>query len=93
VNSGARADPFVSPHVEFDALAMDAQARHAAYRALFQTEIDESVLEAIRDATNGDYPLASESFKDTVIAPLGWRTGPGKPGPRPNPRIATLTPN
>jgi putative transposase len=93
VNSGARADPFVSPHVEFDALAMDAQARHAAYRALFQAEIDDSVLEAIRDATNGDYPLASESFKDSVIAPLGWRTGPGKPGPRPNPRIATLTPN
>ena len=93
VNSGARADPFISPHVEFDALAMDTQGRYAAYRGLFQTEMDESVLEAIRDATNGDYPLASEAFKASVIAPLGWRTGPGKPGPRPNSRVATPTPN
>ena len=84
VNSGARSDPFVSAHPELTALAMDSQNRHAAYRGLFQTQMDEALLEAIRDATNGDYPLASESFKTSVLAPTGWRTGPGKPGRRPN---------
>jgi hypothetical protein len=63
--------------------------------------MDEPLLEAIRDATNAGYPLASEDFKTAVIAPLGWPTGPGKPGPRPyshpgtdsGKRVATLTPN
>jgi putative transposase len=93
VNSGGRSDPFVAPHAEFTALALDSQNRHAAYRALFQTQMEEALLETIRDATNGDHPLASESFKTAVLAPMGWRTGPGKPGRRPASGIATLTPN
>jgi putative transposase len=101
VNSGALTDRFVSPHPEFAALATRPDKRHAAYRALFEEQMDEVLLEAIRDATNSGYPLASEEFKNRVIAPLGWKTGPGKPGPRnnsdPDPelgkRVSTLTPN
>jgi putative transposase len=100
-NSGARPDCSLSPHAEFTALASAPEKRHAAYRGLFGVEIDEPMLEAIRDATNAGYPLASDGFKAAVIAPLGWPTGPGKPGPRahshPGPgsgnRVATLTPN
>jgi len=100
-NGGGRADPSIAPHAEFAALALDNEKRHAAYRELFGVEIDETLLEAIRDATNAGYPLASDGFKATVIAPLGWPIGPGKPGPRsyshPDPdlgkRVATLTPN
>jgi putative transposase len=100
-NSGARSDPSISPHAQFEALAPSSGKRHAAYRGLFDVEMDEPLLEAIRDATNAGYPLASEDFKTAVIAPLGWPTGPGKPGPRPyshpgtdsGKRVATLTPN
>ena len=105
-NSGAQPDPFLSPHAEFLALSADAEKRHRAYRGLFDQLIDEATLEAIRDATNAGYPLASEAFKNSVIAPLGWKTGPGRPGPRrnshpnlahPDPeygkRVGTLTPN
>jgi len=100
-NSGSRSDPTIAPHAEFAALATDIEKRHAAYRALFDVEIDEPLLEAIRDATNSGYPLASEAFKSSAIAPRGWPTGPGTPGPRrnshPDPelekRVATLTPN
>jgi len=84
VNSGTRADPLLSPHPEFEALAADVDKRHAAYRALIDSEIDQPEIEAIRDATNAGYPLASDSFKTSVIAPLGWKVGPGKPGPRPS---------
>ena len=100
VNSGARSDPFVAPHPEFIALGSD-ERRHAAYRGLFNQGLDEALVQSIRDATNGGYPLASDAFKNSVIAPTGGRTGPGKPGPRsnsnPDPelgkRVATLTPN
>jgi putative transposase len=84
VNSGGRSDPFVAPHAEFGALASDGAKRQAAYRALFDTQLDEPLLRAIRDATNGGYPLASDSFKSKVVTPLGARTAPGKPGPRRN---------
>jgi len=99
VNSGARSDAFVSPHPELLALSANAEDRQAAYRALFEEQVDEPLLEAIRDATNGGHPLASEGFKNSLV-PLGWKIGPGKPGPRPNShpdpefgqRVRTLTP-
>jgi putative transposase len=94
VNSGARADPFVSAHPEFLALSADDAKRPAAYRRLFNHAIDKALLQAIRDATNGGYPLASEAFKQRVLAPLGWRTA-AAPGPRsnsrPDPESAFLT--
>ena len=100
-NSGAQDDASLSPHAEFDALALNRERRFAAYRALFADKMDESLLMAIRDATNGGYPLVSDAFKTNVIAPLGWKTGPEKPGPRPSldpepklrQRVLTLTPN
>ena len=90
VNTGTRCDGFISPHPEFTALAESEEKRHAAYRGLFAEEIDEPLLQAIRDATNGGYALASEAFKESVLAPLGWKTGPGRPGPR---SAFTLAPN
>jgi putative transposase len=100
-NSGARHDPFISPHAEFDALSADVDKRQGAYRSFFADRLDEVLVQAIRDSTNSGYPLASDSFKTSVLAPLGWKTGPDKPGPRPSldpdPEfelgVATLTPN
>lgn len=81
-NGGLRADPFLSPHAEFLALSAADGERRSSYRALFEQEIDAQLLQVIRDATNGGYPLAGEVFKTSVIEPLGWKTAPGKPGPR-----------
>jgi putative transposase len=82
VNSGMRSDPSISSHPEFLALAEDRDKRHASYRALLQEASDETLDQAIRDATTGGYPLTSDAFREAVIAPLGWKTGPSKPGPR-----------
>ena len=100
VNTGARSDVFVSPHPELLALSANVASRQAAYRALFEEPIGEPLLQAIRDAANGGHPLASDGFKNSLV-PLGWKIGPGKPGPRPNShpdpelsqRVRTLTPN
>ena len=86
VNSGMRADPLVTPHAEFTALAADPGSRHAAYRGLFEQRLEPGLQKAIRDATNAGYPLASDAFKAVVLAPLGCRTEPGKAG-RPAVRI------
>jgi putative transposase len=89
-NAGALPDGFIVEHPEFAALASETSKRLAAYTALFDERMDEAELQAIRDATNGGYPLASDAFKARVIAPLGWKTGPGKPGPT---AVLTPTPN
>ena len=80
VNSGMRSDPLISHHAEYLALAADEARRHAAYRRLFEQRLEPGLQKAIRDATNGGYPLASEAFKRTVLEPQGLRTEPGQVG-------------
>ena len=80
VNSGMRSDPFLTPHAEFLALSDDASSRHTAYRALCEESPSHSELNAIRGATNGGYPLASEAFKAALTVPRGAKTEPGRPG-------------
>jgi putative transposase len=82
VNSGMRSDPLLTPHAELEALAANADKRHASYRRLFDERLDAEMLITIRDATNAGYPLASEAFKATVLAPRGWKMEPGTPGPK-----------
>lgn len=82
VNSGARSDAWITPHVEYLALGQDQSSRCAAYRGLFDVPLEAGVVRSIRESTHGGYPLASEGFKSEVIAPLGARTERGKPGPR-----------
>lgn len=82
VNSGMRSDPLVKPHAALEGLAGDRVNRASAYRQLVDAGLDPVLVCAIRDATNAGYPLASERFKETVLAPLGWRLGPEKPGPQ-----------
>ena len=80
INTGQRAGTLVSPHIEFMALGIEESARLAAYKKLFDEEVAPSVLRVIRDATNGGYPLGSESFKASVEATTQRRLEPGKPG-------------
>src|SRR5580765_6629925 len=67
VNSGMRSDPLIFGHAEYLALATDAHLREAAYRGLFDQRLEPGLQKAIRDATNGGYPLASEGFKCNVL--------------------------
>jgi putative transposase len=80
VNTGVRSDPLISGHAEYLALATEAHLREAAYRGLFDQRLEPGLQKAIRDATNGGYPLASEGFKRNVLAPNGFRIEPGQAG-------------
>ena len=83
-NVGLRPDPMLEPHCEYLALA-NVASRQDAYRGLFKQSLDEGMVRAIREATNGGYPLASDAFIASRLAPLGLRTQRGKPGPRAQP--------
>lgn len=80
VNGGMRSDPLVSYHAEFLALGGTAGVRHAAYRGLLEQPLEPGLQRAIREASSGGYPIASQTFKDSVLGPLGFRTEPGKSG-------------
>jgi len=80
-NIGELADAGIVPHAEFDALGCDNITRRTAYRALFEDGLADSLVSAIREATNGGYPLGSERFT-SVIAASGRRIRPGRPGPQ-----------
>lgn len=79
-NSGHMPDPSLDPHPEYLALGDNAEARHAAYRRLFDSH-EEPYLQEIRRATNGGYPLASELVKSALNV-ARQRLEPGTPGPR-----------
>jgi putative transposase len=81
-NSGMRFDPFLAGHPDYSALADDAEKRVAAYRLLVEEGLEPALQQAIRDAANAGYPLASDAFKTNALVPLGWKMEPGKPGPR-----------
>jgi len=80
VNVGMRSNAMVSPHPEFTALGSDTRTRQAAYRGLFEQELDLSLLSEIRGSTNAGYPLASESFKTFASDATSRRLERGKPG-------------
>jgi putative transposase len=81
VNAGQRTDPSIAPHAEFDALGHDAVARQAAYRSLVENNLPPALLAAIREATNGGYPLVSAAFKSRLpsVAQRQERGRAGRP--------------
>lgn len=75
-NCGATQDALVTPHAELMALS------HSAYAGWVAEGVDDRSLGEIRDALNGGYPFASDSFKSAVHASTGKKTTPGRPGRR-----------
>ncbi|MES2299160.1 MAG: transposase [Pseudomonadota bacterium] len=79
-NAHGEASPFVQSHPVYDALAAEQSARQAAYRALFQSELQTGLIEQIRRATNGNRVLGDHRFAAQVEASLGRRAAEGIPG-------------
>jgi putative transposase len=72
-NSGLRTDSLIKPHAEYLALGAEASTTHAAYQDLFRDGVDLALLESIRDATNGGYPLGTDEFKSRLADASGRR--------------------
>ncbi len=81
-NAEGHDDGLATPHVEYVSLGLDLETRRRAYRALFDDALEPSLIEGIRTATNGGYPLASDTFKAEIAAAFGCKIAPSPPGPK-----------
>ena len=88
-NAGYRPQSLVVPHAELAALGLNIEARDSAYRALFRSDIEPTLVKHIREATNGGYPLGSDAFK-AGLAFATRRIARGKAG-RPSKKAPTAT--
>jgi REP-associated tyrosine transposase len=93
-NAFGREDPMVILHESYTALGRGSRERQAAYRALFEKQLDDDTLNSIRAATNKGWALGSKTFRDEVAALLGHRTQPISAGRSAMQRFnSTLTPS
>lgn len=79
-NGQGEADPLISPHDDYWGLGSSPEARESAYRQLFAAHMAPALVDEIRAATNGNYVLGNDRFKEEIARTLGRRVVPGKPG-------------
>lgn len=70
----------ITPHEQYIALGNSRQERQRVYRDLFRGHMEPSLVKEIRAATNGNYVLGNDRFRDEVATILGKRVSPGLPG-------------
>ena len=85
-NAEGKASDLVAPHAQYLALGRTHASRREAYRALFRDDLDPSVVQDIRDATNGNFALGNARFLKRAETILGRRVSRGRPGRPPNTR-------
>jgi putative transposase len=64
-------DAFLTPHEEYAALGADPDSRRAAYRSLFDRELDAEEVSRIRAALPGR-PSTGEAYNRVVVATPRW---------------------
>jgi putative transposase len=79
-NADGSFGPLITPHREYQRLAIDAANRGVAYKELFASPLSAAKLDEIRTATNGNFALGNESFRAALEVRLGRRVTPGRPG-------------
>jgi len=80
-NAGLAHDPLLAPHVDYLALGLDAGAACIAYRGLLDHALESSLIKAMREATQGGYPLVGEALETRLAKQARHTLAPGKPGP------------
>lgn len=79
-NSGFLRDETLSAHAAYLALHEAPEARAEAYRTLFRDGLESSLVEEIRDATNGGRALGGSAFKAGLETQLGRKATRGRGG-------------
>jgi len=83
-------DRLIHPHDQYTALGQSQGARLAAYRALFDAQLDDAQIDMIRRATNGNYALGHARFNEEIARMVNRRVVPGKNGrPRKRRELST----
>ena len=79
-NAQGEHSPLLEPHPVYRALGSEINQRHYYYRCLFEHQLDNKDLHAIRKAIQFSTPLGNDRFKQQIEAALGRSTGFAKRG-------------
>jgi putative transposase len=79
-NALGSVDPLIHPHALYLELGETPQTRLAAYRSLFEDQLDTDLLEKLREGTNGGFVIGSPRFERQIATMVGRRTWKGSPG-------------
>ena len=90
-NALGQPNDLLKAHSCYLALGENGEARQCAYRELFQSQVDDESLKAIRESANSGLALGGERFKDQVEALLARSVRAGNPGrPKKNRAVAVM---
>ena len=76
---GAR-DALLTEHADYRRLGPTPDLRREAYQKLCRLHMEPELTDEIRTATNGNYALGNDRFKEEVGRMLGRRAAPGQSG-------------
>lgn len=79
-NAHGRADAHLYAHPEYVALGTTELARRASYAGLFERSLEPTLVDSIRSATHGGFPLAEAAFKSGLADRLGRKVQRGRAG-------------
>ena len=79
-NAQGEASELLVQHSLYQALGRSPEVQQLAYRELFRYELDPGIVDAIRQATNGNFALGNSRFSEEISRVLGRRVVPGVPG-------------
>jgi len=79
-NGQGKLNTLIDPHPLYLALAVTAEQRQAAYRKLFQCQLDNDVLDDIRESLNHELVFGRSYFKDKIEQISNRQTRMGQPG-------------
>ena len=79
-NAQGRPSELLSPHPLYLSLGRTNTEKQTAYRELFRYELESGEMDKIRKATNGNFALGNNRFKEEISEMLGRRVTPGKAG-------------
>ena len=80
VNGNNDPGSLIQAHEDYQALATDLSLRAERYRALFAAHLDAGLVKQIRAATNGNFVLGNDRFREEVEQMLKRRVVPGRSG-------------
>ena len=79
-NGHGQQNALIKPHWLYLVLGVEKKERQATYRSMFKARLDNNIVNEIRKATNGNYVLGNDQFKDEIESMLKRRVSPGKSG-------------
>lgn len=81
-NALGRANPLITPHERYLAIAPDEEARTNAYRALLAAGLDAPTLATVRRAVHREWALGTEQFRAEIARISRRRAAPLRRGGR-----------